>query len=117
MEDVYGIDVERGSETRGTSLNPTYGDPREEYDMMKDKGFTWGVLMGDRDIAEKPGRYKDVRFMGPQALQEMQDRHRISNILADDPITMKDVAIEEIGHSSDPGSRHTDRGPLQKLKT
>ena len=116
MEDIYGIDREMGSGTRGTSLNPAYGDPREEYDLMKDREFTTGILLGERDKGEKKGRMRDVRFMGPQALQEMQDRHRISNILADDPVSMKDAAIEEIGHSSDPGSRYKEREPLEQTR-
>jgi hypothetical protein len=47
-------------------------------------------------------RFNAPFFMGPDALKRMQQRHKSSNILPDDPQTMQQVAVEEIGHTSDP---------------
>jgi hypothetical protein len=68
----------RGKYTRGLSADPRGG--------------------GNPNLSQ----YHAPFFMGPEALKRMQQRHKPSNILAQDPFKMKQVAVEEIGHTSDP---------------
>lgn len=92
----YGSAGKFDEGTGGVSLAPKVGGNPNKLDPTVTMAKILGVDNPDS------GRMAAPRFMGPKALQEMQDKHRISNILASDPVSMRQAAVEELGHSSDP---------------